>query len=98
MTEAEKRTLFAGVQPATRAAIRLDGNEQLFEKAWLASDFDEFIRALEVFAISLGCTTLRLHAGRGPKVTDRIAADVKTVCERAGWSWVMQRVEVRGRA
>lgn len=98
MTEAEKRTLFEGCMPSTRAAIRLDNNEMLFEACWLATDFAEFMTRLEHFAIGLGLSAYRFYPDQSPKLTALIAADVRRIVEKIGWAWTMQHVEVRGRA
>ncbi|NRP22391.1 hypothetical protein LPJGGPFB_05650 [Ensifer adhaerens] len=98
MNKEERISLFAGVMPAVRAALTLDGNDAKFEACWTATDPDEFMPKLEAFAIGLGLSAYRFYPHQSPKLTARIAADVKIVSHRIGWHWTMWRVKARGRA
>jgi hypothetical protein len=96
MTPDERRFLFDGVSTATRAAFTLNGNADRFEALWDTRDPDEFFVRLRDFAKHLGLSAYSFYPEQCPELTDRIAADVKLVCDRCGWWWAHDRSPPKG--
>ncbi|WP_376742132.1 hypothetical protein [Ensifer canadensis] len=85
--------LFEGVSIAVRASTRLDGNAARLEACWTASNCREMLDRLEQFGTSTGRTALKFNGDE-----DRIAADIKIMCERIAWRRIMDATPAEGTA